>query len=194
MNDMPSAQAADEGPDQHLLNFQIAAVYYALVSSFERLVGCTLARFRVLYAFGHAQELSQAWLQQQLELNSAAITRQVQAMEAEGLVVRRVQQRHVVVLGDDRAERVDRGTAGELSAVRRREHIPGQGFVVESRAQCRRRRDVLVPEVDVRPLLREPPRPEPIDQHAKAVGGRRRLVDAFDLQHEPSLGVPARAR
>ncbi|MDB5075064.1 MAG: hypothetical protein JWO42_1243 [Chloroflexi bacterium] len=90
VSDLPCAPAMDKGPDQQLLNFQIGAVYYALLCSFERFVGCTLARYRVLYAFGHARELSQAWLQQHLELNAAAITRQVQAMEAEGLVVRRV--------------------------------------------------------------------------------------------------------
>ncbi|HWE61360.1 MAG TPA: MarR family winged helix-turn-helix transcriptional regulator [Chloroflexota bacterium] len=89
MNDELSAQAADEEPDQHLLNFQIGGAYRALVVGFERFVGITVARFRVLHAFGNTREVSQAWLQQRLGLDAASITRQVKAMEAEGLAVRR---------------------------------------------------------------------------------------------------------
>lgn len=86
---MDTVQQTGEGTDTHLLNFQIGSAYRALIIGFERVVGITIARFRVLHAFGDAPEVSQAQLQRQLGLDAASITRQVKALETEGLVVRR---------------------------------------------------------------------------------------------------------
>jgi MarR family transcriptional regulator for hemolysin len=83
------AMTQDDAADHSLLNHQIARAYRALIQGFERWVGITPARYRVLYLFKEADELSQAYLQQQLGLDSASITRQVQSLEAEGLARRR---------------------------------------------------------------------------------------------------------
>jgi DNA-binding MarR family transcriptional regulator len=81
--------AHDELTDHGHLNIQVGRAYHALVVGFERFVGITPARYRVLRLFKGAKELSQAYLQQKLGLDSASITRQVQALEGEGLVRRR---------------------------------------------------------------------------------------------------------
>jgi DNA-binding MarR family transcriptional regulator len=85
---IPSA-IQDDPADHSLLNYQITRAYRALLIGFERWVGITPARYRVLFLFQAADELSQAFLQQQLGLDSASITRQVKALEADGLVRRR---------------------------------------------------------------------------------------------------------
>jgi hypothetical protein len=72
MNGQSGAPAADDERDHHLLNFQIGGTYRALVVGFERFVGVTVARFRMLYAFGAAEEVSQAWLQHHLGLDAAS--------------------------------------------------------------------------------------------------------------------------
>ncbi len=89
MNQIIPAVPADDVVDHSLLNYQIARAYRALIVGFERWVGITPARYRMLDLFKEAEELSQAFLQQQLGLDSASITRQVQALEAEGLAQRR---------------------------------------------------------------------------------------------------------
>lgn len=111
MNDSGGDPVAAAELDHHLLTTQIGATYRALIGCFERFVGITVARFRVLQAFADTQELSQSQLQQQLGLDAASITRQVKAMEAEGLVVRRADPGDnrftLVTLTDSGRARVD---------------------------------------------------------------------------------------
>jgi len=89
MDEATPALPQDDVTDHSLLNVQVGRAYHALVVGFERFVGITPARYRVLRLFKGAAELSQASLQQQLGLDSASITRQVQALEGEGLARRR---------------------------------------------------------------------------------------------------------
>lgn len=56
---------------------------------------------------------------------------------------------------------------------------PAVGIVTEPFAQLRAWRDVLHPVVDGGFLLGQAPRPKAVDQHAHAVAGRGRLVDAL---------------
>jgi DNA-binding MarR family transcriptional regulator len=108
MNGPTPSVIQDDPADHSLLNYQIARAYRALILGFERWVGITPARYRVLYLFKDADELSQAYLQQQLGLDSASITRQVQSLEAEGLARRRpdpVDNRFTLVSLTDRGHK-----------------------------------------------------------------------------------------
>jgi len=69
--------------------FEQGAVMRAAKTAFHRRVGISEARLHVLgtlYLFG---ELSQAELQRRLDVDGAAVTRQVKQLEAEGLLSRR---------------------------------------------------------------------------------------------------------
>ena len=68
---------------------QIARTYYAILPAFERYVGMSKARWQVLANLQRAGEITQAALQQRLNIDGAAITRQVKQLEEEGLVLRR---------------------------------------------------------------------------------------------------------
>jgi len=63
-------------------------------------------------------------------------------------------------------------TAAELAELGRVVPVP--------LAQLGGRRDVLGPLVQVGRVLAQAPRPDPVDEHAGAVGRRRRVVDAAD--------------
>src|SRR5687767_3733606 len=74
----------------------------------------------------------------------------------------------------------------EFAAVAALEFAPSLGIVAEPFAQSRARRDLLQPEIDGGLLLREPARPETINEDAAAVVIRFRLVDALDHKlHAP---------
>jgi DNA-binding MarR family transcriptional regulator len=68
---------------------QIAVTYYAMLPAFERHVGMSKARWQVLAQLQREGEVSQASIQQQLNVDGAAITRQVKQLEEDGLVLRR---------------------------------------------------------------------------------------------------------
>src|SRR5262249_36088990 len=68
----------------------------------------------------------------------------------------------------------------QLGAVARAELRVALRIVREPLAQRRARRDVARPGIERRLALAETARPEPVDQHAVAVAGRRVVVDAFD--------------
>lgn len=78
----------------------------ALLPAFERAMGMTRARWRVLKRVFLESPLSQAALQAQIGVDAAAVTRQVKQLEAEGLVTRAADPR------DNRFTLVDLTPAG----------------------------------------------------------------------------------
>lgn len=68
---------------------QIRATYFDLIGAFGRRVGIRQARLELLAHVRHADEVSQAELQQRLGVDGAAITRTLKNLETEGLVTRR---------------------------------------------------------------------------------------------------------
>lgn len=68
---------------------QIGRTARAMYAAFEADVGQPLPRWRVLHALHDGGELSQKDLAQRLSMDPASLTRQMKAMEAEGLVRRR---------------------------------------------------------------------------------------------------------
>jgi DNA-binding MarR family transcriptional regulator len=76
-------------PPSDTLVQQIARTYFDILPVFERYVGMSKARWGILMQLWRAGELSQATLQQNLQVDGAAITRQVKQFEEEGLVLRR---------------------------------------------------------------------------------------------------------
>jgi DNA-binding MarR family transcriptional regulator len=61
-----------------------------LTSAFDRYVGLSPARVAILLELSRCGECTQADLQRHNRVHGASITRQVQAMEADGLLVRRL--------------------------------------------------------------------------------------------------------
>ncbi|HEU5015344.1 MAG TPA: MarR family transcriptional regulator [Roseiflexaceae bacterium] len=68
---------------------QITRTYYALVPAFEQHMGVSRARWHILTMLLRGGEKSQADLAQSLDVDGAAVTRQVKQLEEEGLVTRR---------------------------------------------------------------------------------------------------------
>lgn len=68
---------------------QVVRMYHATVPVFEQFVGVSLARWRVLTQLEQHGSLNQSELKQRIQVDPAAITRQVQQLEEEGLVERR---------------------------------------------------------------------------------------------------------
>lgn len=66
----------------------ISRTYRALMPVFERRMGMTRARWHMLKRLFVEGQLSQARLQERLQIDGAAITRQVKQLEEEGLVRR----------------------------------------------------------------------------------------------------------
>jgi DNA-binding MarR family transcriptional regulator len=75
-------------PEEALV-LEMGMTYWALRGAFERYVGFTQARLHLLGAVFMAGELSQAQLQRSLDVDAAAVTRQVKQLEADGLLTRR---------------------------------------------------------------------------------------------------------
>lgn len=67
----------------------LARTYHGVAAAFEREAGVSQARLQILANLRSQEELSQSELQQRLDVDGAAITRQVKQLEAEGLVQRR---------------------------------------------------------------------------------------------------------
>src|SRR5438874_1910871 len=87
----------------------------------------------------------------------------------------------------------------ELLGVAPRELRPPRRIAVEPAPQRAARPDVLQPQIDRRRALRQAARPEAVHQHADAVGGRGRFVDALHLNRRTrrihaDRRIPARAR
>jgi DNA-binding MarR family transcriptional regulator len=89
MANTTTTEPADPAAQSETLIQQISRTYYDLLPAFERFVGMSKSRWGVLALLHRRGELSQAYLQQRLYVDGAAITRQVKQLEAEGLVLRR---------------------------------------------------------------------------------------------------------
>ena len=77
------------GGEPHLLR-EVFRVYQALMSGFARATGMPASRFALMRALAAAEgEVGITALARQLEINPAAVTRQVQDMEREGFIRRR---------------------------------------------------------------------------------------------------------
>jgi DNA-binding MarR family transcriptional regulator len=70
--------------------FEQGAVLRAARAAFQRRVGMSEARLQALGMIFRFGEMSQAELQRRLDVDGAAVTRQVKQLESEGLLVRRV--------------------------------------------------------------------------------------------------------
>lgn len=68
----------------------LSRTYHELMPIFERYMGMTRARWGILSKLRKNDIVRQSDLQSMLQVDGAAITRQVKHMEAEGLIVRRV--------------------------------------------------------------------------------------------------------
>ena len=108
-----------------------------------------------------------------------------------------VRERHgIVALGVVRAEEqrdfarrykirqvLDCGVIGaELLEVSLVKLAPAVRFMAKPGPEAGARGDVLQPHVDAGMLLREPARPDSVDEHPRAVRGFGRLVDALDTR------------
>lgn len=70
--------------------FEQGAVLRTARAAMQRRVGMSEARLQVLGMIFRYGEMSQAELQRRLDVDGAAVTRQVKQLESEGLLVRRV--------------------------------------------------------------------------------------------------------
>ncbi len=66
----------------------IGQSYHELTAAFERHMGMSRARWAILNRLSREESLTQAVLAQRLNVDAAAITRQVKQLEREGLVTR----------------------------------------------------------------------------------------------------------
>ena len=83
----PGAEAAAE-PDHASVFLRLGKAYNAATQAFEALTGVGAARWRLLYLV-HAQPLvSQKQLIRQVRVDPASVTRQLSALERDGLVER----------------------------------------------------------------------------------------------------------
>src|SRR5690348_16026263 len=100
--------------------------------------------------------------------------------EAEILRGRQERRRAVTQQGAELEERRGVIAVLKLDQVALLELLPALRGVVEPVTQLGRRRDVADPVVEGGGLLRQTARPEPVDQHAKAVVRGGVVVDPFD--------------
>ena len=75
--------------DGWAFNVELTHLYRDVMWLTERATGMSQTRLDILHELFHAQELSQAELQQHLGVEGPVITRIVKQMEADGLVTRR---------------------------------------------------------------------------------------------------------
>jgi DNA-binding MarR family transcriptional regulator len=66
----------------------LSQTYYEVITTFERFMGMSRARWAILRRLSREEDVTQAVLAQSLHVDAAAITRQVKQLEAEGLVTR----------------------------------------------------------------------------------------------------------
>src|SRR5690606_30082651 len=82
----------------------------------------------------------------------------------------------------------------ELAPVAALELVPAGRIVAEPLPQLGAGSDLLEPQVDMGAGLRHAARPEPIDQHSRAVTAVEGVVDAFDANLSRSHAVLHRLR
>lgn len=68
---------------------QLHQLYSQMTSKFGHCTGVSPSRLRLLQQLYHHDEISQTALQKELQIDSAAITRQLKLLEAEGVITRR---------------------------------------------------------------------------------------------------------
>lgn len=78
MSDFPQADVLQK----------LGRTYRALLSAFGEAVGIPMPRWRVLLALSRCEHISQKQLARDLMMDPAALSRQIQAIELKGLVVR----------------------------------------------------------------------------------------------------------
>lgn len=81
-NATPSAGTSDS------ILHQLSYTYNELAAAFERQIGMSRARWAILSRLNREESLTQTTLAQLVNVDAAAITRQVKQLEAEGLVTR----------------------------------------------------------------------------------------------------------
>lgn len=64
-------------------------LYSHMTTRFGHCTGISPSRFRLLQQLYHNDEISQAALQKELQIDSAAITRHLKQMDSEGIITRR---------------------------------------------------------------------------------------------------------
>jgi DNA-binding MarR family transcriptional regulator len=112
-------EAAEPASQSETLLQQISRTYYDLLPAFERHVGMSKSRWGVLMTLHREGELSQAYLQQRLRVDGAAITRQVKQLEQEGLVLRRADphdNRFTLVVLSEAGRQLSAGLAGRRTS------------------------------------------------------------------------------
>ncbi len=79
-----------EGDDPHALR-EIMRIHQLLVIGFARVTGIPASRFVLMRELANAapRDIGVMEIARRLEINAAAVTRQIQGLEEEGLVVRR---------------------------------------------------------------------------------------------------------
>lgn len=70
----------------------------------------------------------------------------------------------------------------QFAAIAALKFEPARGIVAEPFSQARARRDVLEPLVQCRLFLADAARPNAVDQNARAVAPRGRLVNTLDVR------------
>lgn len=121
MEDHPTGLLADlphGGDEPHLLR-EVMRTYQAMISGFVRATGAPGSRFGLMRVLAGAEGgVGTAELARQLEVDPAAVTRQVQELEREGLVARRADAR------DGRRSLIEFTAAGrtEFERLHRRTH------------------------------------------------------------------------
>lgn len=77
-------------PLSETATYAIARTYASLFLVFERHMGLTRARWQVLTALSKCEWISQRRLAEVLQIDGAAITRQMKQLEEEGIVERKI--------------------------------------------------------------------------------------------------------
>ena len=124
------ARAGHKGDEPHLLR-EIARTHHAMMHAFSRETGRPSAQFALMRTLAHAERgLGVTEIAEALDVNAAAVTRLVNAMEDERLIRRRADprdgRRHYVSLTEkgltkfslvhDRTHRLERLLEAELGA------------------------------------------------------------------------------
>lgn len=85
---LPEKSAGSEEVAGDSLLQLLAQTYHEVVTSFERFMGMSRARWAILNRLSRVESMTQAALAQRLRVDAAAVTRQVKQLEAEGMVTR----------------------------------------------------------------------------------------------------------
>jgi DNA-binding MarR family transcriptional regulator len=83
-----AATESAPGPDHGTVLLRLGKAYNAATQAFEALTGVGAARWRLLYLVQRQPQVSQKTLIRQVRVDPGSITRQLSALEREGLVER----------------------------------------------------------------------------------------------------------